>query len=115
MNVTLRLIVRLPRLIAFILFYLWELFVSNLRIAYDVLTPRHRMRPGVVAVPLDARTDFEIFAVVNLLTMTPGTLSVDVSTDRKVLYVHVMYFDDPKSFRREVKDGLERRLLEVLR
>jgi multicomponent Na+:H+ antiporter subunit E len=115
MKTVLKLIIRLPRLVVFMLFYLWELVVSNLRIAYDIITPRHRMRPGVVAVPLDARTDFEILAVVNLLSMTPGTLSLDVSTDRKVLYVHAMYLGDPDSLRREIKVNFEKRLLGVLR
>jgi len=51
----------------------------------------------------------------NLLTLTPGTLSLDVSDDGRVLYIHAMFIDDPESFRRRIKDGLERRLLEVLR
>jgi multicomponent Na+:H+ antiporter subunit E len=103
------------RLIAFVGFYLRELLLANLRVAYDVVTPTHHMHPGIVAVPLDARSDVEITLLANLLTMTPGTLSMDISDDRTTLYVHGMFVSDPEAFRREVKDGFERRVLELLR
>ena len=98
-------------------FLLWELLLANLRVAYDVLTPGYQMRPGVIALPLDARTDVEITLLANLITLTPGTLSLDVSSDRRVLYIHVMYIDrgDLDDVRRKIKSGFERRVLEVLR
>ena len=98
-------------------FLLWELLLANLRVAYDVLTPGYQMRPGVIALPLDARTDAEITLLANLITLTPGTLSLDVSSDRRVLYIHVMYIDrgDLEEVRRKIKSGFERRVLEVLR
>lgn len=101
--------------VSFVLFLLGELVVSNLRVAYEVITPGHSMQPGVIAVPLDATTDAEITLLANLITLTPGTLSLDVSDDRKVLYVHAMYAGDPEALRREIKDGFERRVLEMLR
>ena len=106
---------RLPRAVGFAAFFLWELVLSNLRVAWDVLTPRSYRRPGVVAVPLDATDDVEITLLANLITLTPGSLSLDVSADRKVLYVHGMFVDDPESMRRELKEGFERRVLELLR
>ena len=99
-----------------LLFFIRELIVANIRVAYDVITPRHHMRPGVVAIPLDARTDTEITTLANMITLTPGTLSLDVSADRRVLYLHAMYLDeDIEVFRHKIKDGFERRVLEVLR
>jgi len=104
------------RVVGFVLFFLWEVIKANLQVAYIVLNPRYRMHPGVVAVPLDARTDAEITLLANLITLTPGSLSIDVSADRKVLYIHTMDLgDDPARFRREIKEGFERRLLEVMR
>lgn len=99
------------------LFMLWELVLANLRVAYDVLTPTHHMRPGVLAIPLEARTDLEITLLANLITLTPGTLTLDVSLDRRFLYIHVMYIDgdDLDAVRRKIKQGYERRVLEVLR
>lgn len=96
-------------------FFLWQLLLSNLRVAYDVITPHLYMRPGIVAVPLDAKTDLEITLLANLITLTPGTLSLDVSEDRNVLYVHAMFADDPDRVRDDIKNGFERRLLELIR
>jgi multicomponent Na+:H+ antiporter subunit E len=86
-----------------------------LRVAFDVITPSQYMRPGVVAIPLTAKTDNEITMLANLISLTPGTLSLDVSDDRSVLYIHAMYVDDPDELRHEIKAGFERRVLEVLR
>ena len=73
--------------------------------------------PGVVAIPLDARTDVEIALLANLITLTPGSVTLDLSEDRRVLYVHAMYIDggDVEAYRRSIKEGLERRVLELLR
>jgi multicomponent Na+:H+ antiporter subunit E len=106
---------KVPRLLRFLLFYAVEIVVANARVAYDVITPRHRSRPAVVAVPLEAKTDAEILILTNLITLTPGSLTLDVSQDRKTVFVHAMFVDDVDAFRRSIKDGLERRLLEVLR
>lgn len=106
---------RLPIAIRFAGFFLWQLVLSNLRVAYDVITPRLHMQPGVVAVPLDAKTDQEITLLANLITLTPGTLSLDVSKDRRTLYVHAMFVDSPDSVRDSIKNGFERRLLELIR
>jgi multicomponent Na+:H+ antiporter subunit E len=106
---------RIPTLIGLIVFFIKALFVSNLRVLWDVVTPSHISRPGIIRLPLDARTDLEIMAVANLISLTPGTLSIDLSDDRHYLYVHVMFLDDVDVVRRELKDGLERRVLEVLR
>jgi multicomponent Na+:H+ antiporter subunit E len=101
--------------VRFLLFFVWEMVKSNIRVAHDVVTPTYYMRPGIVAIPLEARTDFEVLVLANLITLTPGTLSLDVSDDRKFLYVHAMFLDDRDGFKKELKDGMERRLLEVLR
>lgn len=106
---------RIDRVLRFAVFYVWELILANLRVAYDVMTPRHRIRPGVVAIPLDAKTDAEITLLANLITLTPGSVSLDVSSDRRFLYLHAMYIDDVEEFRQSIKDTLERRVLEVLR
>lgn len=98
-------------------FYLWSLFMANLRVAFDVMTPKHRMRAGVVAVPLDATTDSEITLLAHLITLTPGSTTIDLSRDNKTLYVHLMYIenDDVEAAVAEIKDGLERRILELTR
>lgn len=106
---------KLPQALSFLAFYLRELVLANLRVAQVVIHPRPRILPGVVAIPLDVRSDAEITLLANLITLTPGTLSLDVSSDRKVLYVHGMDIPDREEFRRSVKDGFERRVIELLR
>ncbi|GET30542.1 Na+/H+ antiporter subunit E [Prolixibacter sp. SD074] len=105
--------VKIVQVIVFAGFYLWELLKANLVLAYDILTPVHHMKPGIVEIPLDLKSDSEIITLVNLITMTPGSLSLDVSEDRKRLYVHVLYLKDPEAYREEVKTGLEKRVKEV--
>jgi multicomponent Na+:H+ antiporter subunit E len=78
-----------------------------------VLGPHRRLKPALLAVPLDVRSDAEIAMLANLITLTPGTLSVDVAPDRSALYVHCLGVDDPDAMRREIKDGLERRVAEL--
>jgi multicomponent Na+:H+ antiporter subunit E len=102
-------------LAGFLLFFLWEMILANLRVAHDVITPTLYTRPGIVAVPLDAHTDDEITLLANVISLTPGTLSLDVSDDRKVLYIHAMFIDDEQKLRDDIKNGFERRLLDVLR
>ena len=102
-------------LLRFIGFYIVEVVQANLRVAFDVVTPTDYAKPGIVAVPLDARTDVEIMLLSNLITMTPGSLSIDVADDRSVIYVHAMYLEDPDELKRQIKDDLERRVLELLR
>lgn len=106
---------KIPRLIGFLLYFLKELILANLRVAFDILTPKNYLNPGIVEVPLDVESDLEITLFANLVTLTPGTLSLDVSDDRKTLFVHVMYLEDEERFRRELKDGLEKRLIGVMR
>ncbi len=106
---------RMRRWFVFLLFFFWELIVASLRVVYDILTPRHRMRPAIIAVPLDLRTDSEITLLANLITLTPGTLSLDISPQKDILYIHAMYVDDVEEFRRTIKERFEKRVKEVMR
>lgn len=106
---------KIPIAIKFVFYFIKELIKANLIVAYDIITPKDYMKPGIVAVPLEAKTNLEITLFANLITLTPGTLSLDVSTDKKTLYVHGLYVKDAESFKKELKEGLEKRLLEVLR
>lgn len=104
-----------PKILSFIVYFLYQMIKANIEVAYDVVTPTFYMTPGIVQVPLDAETDVEITLLANIVSLTPGTLSLDVSTDRKMLYIHSMYIKDRESFIYEIKNGFERRLLEITR
>ena len=82
-----------------------------------LIQPRLKIAPGIVAIPLDVTTDIEIATLASAITLTPGTLSVDVGrdrvTDQQVLFVHTLFTDDPEQLRREIKNGFERNILEI--
>lgn len=104
---------KLVLIVEFLAFFLYELVLANLRLAYDSLRPTRQLRPGIIAVPLDLETDWEITVLSNLITLTPGTLSLDVSPDRKTIYVHAMNASNIEKARAEIKDGMERRVKEL--
>lgn len=105
--------IKVPQIVRFIVRFLWALIVANLRVAYSVLAPYEKMQPGIVALPLDIERDEEITLLANMITLTPGTLSLDVSADKRVLYVHGMHISNPEEFKRDIKTGFEQTVREV--
>ncbi len=106
---------KVVRVVRFVLFVGWDIFTASLALAWLMLQPRPKLSPAVIAIPLDVKTDLEIVLLANLITLSPGTLSVDVSNDRHTLYVHTINHDRPDEFRAQIKGGLEQRVLEVMR
>lgn len=106
---------RIRRAVNLAAFFVWELVLASLRVAYDVVTPTHYMAPAVVGIPLEAETDAEITMLAILVSLTPGTLMLDVSRDRRTLFIHAMYVHDRDRLVHSIKQGFERRVLEVLR
>jgi len=90
-----------------------ELFVSSFRVAWDVITPLQHSRPGIIAVLLTVKGDIGLLLTSNLISLTPGSLALDVSPDGKTLFVHAMFVDDPDSLREELL-GIERRIKEAM-
>jgi len=102
------------RALSFFVFYLKEVVLANFRVAYDVCTPIHHMKPGFLSIPLDEDlTDRQLLVLANLITMTPGTLSMDVTSDRRTLYLHAMYIDDIDALKREIVGVYQKRIKEV--
>lgn len=105
---------RVTRVLRLALLFLYELVLSSLRVTADVLRPGYNFRPGVIALPLDCQSDIEIATLANLITLTPGTLSLEVTDDNRVLYVHAMDVEnDPAGLKADIKDGFERRVIEA--
>lgn len=105
---------RIPRVAAFLVFFIKELVKANFRVAYDVATPVWYMKPGVIAFRLKTHTDVEIMFVSSVISLTPGTLSLDVSDDRQVLFIHAMFLQDEEQLRQDLRE-LEHRILKILR
>jgi multicomponent Na+:H+ antiporter subunit E len=107
--------IRPLRVIGLAALFVYELVLSGYRVARLVLTPRMQLQPGIFAYRLKVDRNFEITLLANLITLTPGTLSVDVSADRKTLYVHAIDCSDVDETRRGIADGFERKILEAFR
>jgi multicomponent Na+:H+ antiporter subunit E len=106
---------RLWAITSLALLFIKELAMSAIKVATTVLSPEMNLKPGIFAFPLTVDRDFEITLLANMITLTPGTLSVDVSDDRKTLYVHALDCADPDAIRRDIANGFERKIMEAFR
>jgi len=104
---------RITLILGLLGYFLVDLLRANIRMAGIILSPRMKLRPAVIAVPLSLRSEAAIILLANLMTLTPGTLSLDISTDRCMLYIHTVYLGNPEQFKPELTDGYERRLKEL--
>lgn len=106
---------RIPRVFAFLAAYAYEVIVSSLRIAWEVVTPTPRRTPGMIDVPLDVTTEAEIALLANLITFTPGTVTIDIAEDRSHIIVHDMFLKDPETSRKKIKQRYERWVMRLMR
>ncbi len=105
---------RVPKSIWFFLYFLYEMISANIQVAFDVITPKYFFNPGIVRFPLEASSDLEINLLSVFIALTPGTVVLDVSDDKKSIYVHVMYLKSKEDFIARIQYA-ERKLLEILR
>lgn len=112
---TLSYLARIKRVVALILLFLYELVLSALRVAKIAMMPKLDIRPGFFAYELKTDRDHEITLLANLITLTPGTLSVDVSDDKKKLFIHAIDIRDVEALREDIEKGFERKIMEALR
>lgn len=95
----------------------WDIVIANLQVAALIVGPLSRLRPAFVRVPLDLRTDFAVTVLASTVTLTPGTVSVeieDAGAGRRVLLVHALRCLDAADMVRTIKERYERRLMEIL-
>lgn len=96
-------------------YFLYELIKSSIEVAHTVIRPNMNLDPGIVSLPLDCTTGLEITTLANLISLTPGTLSLEVSPDQDKLYVHAMFVGTEEASTRDyIKRTLERRVIRAL-
>ncbi len=105
---------RLSNLPGFFLFFMKEVILSNIRVAADVLTPQDKSRPAIIAMSLPELNDNQVFMLSSMITMTPGTLSLDLSEDRRTIYIHAMYLYDRAAFEHDVTHRYVRMIKRIL-
>jgi len=103
----------IPGIIVLFIYFIKELIAANLKVAFEIITPSFKMTPGIIKIPLDLENDLQITLLANLITLTPGTLSLDISKDKKHIFVHAMYIKDREKFITDIKNGFEKRIKEI--
>jgi multicomponent Na+:H+ antiporter subunit E len=98
-----------------IVLFLKELVLSNLAVVKHILQPQLNIRPGIFALPTELKSNFEITLLACLITLTPGTLTLEVSPDRKTLYIHAMDIHDAELLSDQIKGTFEKAIMEVMR
>ncbi len=90
-----------------------DIVVANVTVARQVLGPERRLRPGFIWVPLDLTNIHGISALTSVITLTPGTVTAELSKDRKYLLVHCLDIDDPQHMVDDIKRRYEAPLRKV--
>ncbi len=106
------------RAIAFVFYVTWQIILSALRVTRAMLGQRDRIQPGIVAIPLELNRRDEVLILATVITLTPGTISVETGTDREgriVLFVHALEIGDPEALRQSIKQDFETRILGFMR
>ena len=110
--------------------FIWELITATFRVSVDILAPEPNLTPAIIAIPVDgpgeraeplaaeeadpaAPSAAEVTTLANLITLTPGTLCVDVSPDRRTLFVHTMHAEDVGVARHTIQEGLGKRVRRI--
>ncbi|WCK13796.1 Na+/H+ antiporter subunit E [Agrobacterium tumefaciens] len=101
------------RVLSLLLLFFKELALSAWKVAVMVTRPKLDVQPGIFAYPLRLTTDFEITLLANLITLTPGTLSVDVSEDKTTLYVHAIDCSNIEAAKNDIRNGFEKKIMEA--
>lgn len=104
---------RVGSLMKFLLVVHWDILVANVAVARLILGPPSRLRPAFVELPLDLDDDFAITVLASTISLTPGTVSADVSADRRTLLIHALDVDDEEAMIRHIKTRYEQPLKEM--
>jgi multicomponent Na+:H+ antiporter subunit E len=92
-----------------------ELVLSNIAVIGYILRPKMNFRPGIVALQTELTSDWEITLLACLITLTPGTLTLEVSPDQRTLYIHAMDIQDAELLAQQIKGTFEKAIMEVTR
>lgn len=106
--------IHLGRMVSYALMVIWDILVANIEVAWIVLTkPNSKLKPAWIVIPLELTQPEAITVLAGTITLTPGTVSADLSDEGHSLLVHVLHTEDPDGVRDDIKDRYERRLKEI--
>lgn len=104
---------RVVAIVKLLLLFSYKLILANYDVAKIILTPKLNIEPGIIAVPTKLKTDWEVTLLANLISLTPGTLSMDFSENGRIIYVHSIHVPDKDEAIKEIHDSFEKAIMEV--
>jgi multicomponent Na+:H+ antiporter subunit E len=106
---------RVPKVIFFIFYFFYDMIKANIEVTKEILSPGLSITPGIIAYEHSLKTDFEMTMLTTLIALTPGTMVIKISDDKKIIYIHGLYMIDKEKFIHKMKTGLEKKMIEILR
>ncbi|ODC02488.1 Na+/H+ antiporter subunit E [Terasakiispira papahanaumokuakeensis] len=101
------------KLLRYMVIVAWDILLANIEVAKLILGPQRKLKPAFIEVPLDLVGDFPITILASTITLTPGTVSANVSEDRRHLLLHCLRVEDEKALIQEIKTRYEAPLKEI--
>ena len=95
--------ISLPHLVFFVGYVLVQLVRSNVFLAWEILTRKNTVHTGVIAVPMRTNSDVAMMVMANVITMTPGTVTIEAKDSPAVLYVNVLHLNDVDRLRDDLR------------
>ncbi|MDD2220789.1 MAG: Na+/H+ antiporter subunit E [Clostridia bacterium] len=92
--------------------FLKEIVVANFQVFFLVIKPKLYLRPGIIQLPIDVRSPLKIVLLANMITLTPGTLTMEISPDNKILYIHVLDIGDEEAIKNDIRTKFENNIKE---
>lgn len=108
-------LIKVLAIIKLLLLFLKEIVLSNIMVAKHVISPKLNIRPGIFAFPTELKSDWEITILACLITLTPGTLTLEVSPKGNILYIHAIDIPDAEEVILQIKNSFEKAIMEVSR
>lgn len=105
---------RIIAILELVAFYTWEVIKANITVARDVLGNQQRIKPGFIDIEINELTERQMFVLANMITMTPGSLSLDISPDKRRITLHTLYSQNKDELQATINRDYERRILNVL-
>lgn len=107
-------IFKLFLILKFISIFAVQMCIANFRVAYYIVIPGAVAKPGVIAYPLDYDTDVQLTLLAIIISLTPGTLALDISSDKKYLYLHTIFIGKKEKIINEIKQQIELPIKRIL-
>lgn len=106
--------IRRPLLLAkFVCVVIYQILIANMMVARLILTNQEKLHPGFLSVPLELTSPIAISLLANTISLTPGTVSCDLSEDQKSLLIHALHIEDADAIITEIKQLFEKPLKEI--